>query len=84
MIDEFYDKLNSLNMDHIDNALNQIQKHHKQQRFYEVKYKIPSKWTKKFNLNDVIPYADKLLPSIVDEFGMVNDPLPKLRKSDLV
>ena len=28
-------------------------------------------------MNDVIPYADKLLPSIVDEYGLVNDPLPK-------
>jgi len=32
----------------------------------------------------VIPYADKLLPPIIDEFGLVNNPLPKFSKSSLV
>ena len=50
------------------------------QRFYEVKYKIPTKWTKKFNVDDIVPHIDKLLPPVKDEIGMVNNPLPKIRR----
>ena len=61
-----------------------MQQTHKWQRFYEIKYKIPTKWTKKFNINDVLPVSDKVkIPPIIDEFGRVNDPLPKFKRTKL-
>lgn len=45
----------------------------------EIKYKIPNKWTKKFNVDDIVPYKDKLQSAIIEEGGMVNNYL-KLRQ----
>lgn len=49
----------------------------RKKKFYEVKYKIPMKWTKKFNPDDIVPVKDKLKSAIHSEFGMVNSVLPK-------
>ena len=51
----------------------------KYERINEIKYKIPNKWTKKFNVDDIVPHKEKLQSAIVDEGGMVNNYL-KLRK----
>ena len=56
MIDKFYDKLDKLKVENIEQALTDIQKHVSKDKFYEVKYKIPTKWTKKFNLDDIVPH----------------------------
>ena len=69
MIDKFYDKLDKLKVENIEQALTDIQKHVSKDKFYEVKYKIPTKWTKKFNLDDIVPHRDKLLPPIMEECG---------------
>ena len=69
MIDKFYDKLDKLKVENIEQALTDIQKHVSKDKFYEVKYKIPTRWTKKFNLDDIVPYRDKLLPPIMEECG---------------
>ena len=39
----------------------------------EIKYKIPMKWTKKFNVDDIVPHKEKLETAIQKEGGLVNN-----------
>ena len=54
----------------------------KYERINEIKYKIPNKWTKQFNVDDIVPHREKLQSAIIDEGGMVNNYL-KLKKKIL-
>ncbi|CAI2376110.1 unnamed protein product [Moneuplotes crassus] len=46
----------------------------------EIKYKIPMKWTKKFNVDDIVPHKEKLSSAIQKEGGMVNNYMKMKRK----
>ena len=52
----------------------------KYERINEIKYKIPMKWTKQFNVDDVVPHKDKLDSAIINEGGMVNNYMKMKRK----
>ena len=52
----------------------------KYERINEIKYKIPMKWTKKFNVDDIVPHKEKLNSAIISEGGMVNNYLKLKRK----
>jgi hypothetical protein len=49
----------------------------------EIKYKIPMKWTKKFNVDDIVPHKDKLQSAIASEGGMVNNYMKIKRKNNI-
>jgi hypothetical protein len=52
----------------------------KYERITEIKYKIPMKWTKKFNIDDIVPHREKLETAIINEGGMVNNYMKMKRK----
>ena len=52
----------------------------KYERINEIKYKIPMKWTKKFNVDDIVPHKEKLQSAIVSEGGLVNNYIKMKRK----
>jgi hypothetical protein len=52
----------------------------KYERINEIKYKIPMKWTKRFNIDDIVPHKEKLKSAIASEGGMVNNYLRMKKK----
>ena len=69
-----------MNLNNIDHALDQTLTGNKRDRFYEIKYKIPTQWTKKFNMEDIVPLKDKLISAVYNEQGRVNNPIPRAKR----